>query len=162
MRTAGERRLRDGVTVAVHRNAGLRKVCGCPRRGWAKCPHPWHFNFSWRGTAYRFSLKQYAGKEVTAKSEAERLAQNLRDQIRTGIFRVSASPTGNIVTSFNPLYPLPWLISMLPFALVIPVVDLGPYLAARPGACAAAAAELGRALQDVRLRKMISRRSSNI
>ena len=96
MRTAGERRLRDGVTVAVHRNAGLRKVCGCPRRGWAKCPHPWHFNFSWRGTAYRFSLKQYAGKEVTAKSEAERLAQNLRDQIRTGIFRVSASPTGNI------------------------------------------------------------------
>src|SRR5213594_4471451 len=32
---------------------------------------------------------------------------------------------------------------------MIPVVDLGPYLAARPGAFAATAAELGRALQDV-------------
>jgi isopenicillin N synthase-like dioxygenase len=32
---------------------------------------------------------------------------------------------------------------------VIPVLDLGPYLAARPGALATTAAELGRALQDV-------------
>jgi hypothetical protein len=32
---------------------------------------------------------------------------------------------------------------------MIPVIDLGPYLAARPHAAAATAAELGRALQDV-------------
>ena len=32
---------------------------------------------------------------------------------------------------------------------MIPVIDLGPYLAARPGADAAAAAEIGRALTDV-------------
>lgn len=32
---------------------------------------------------------------------------------------------------------------------MIPVIDVGPYLAARPGALAATAAELGRALQDV-------------
>jgi isopenicillin N synthase-like dioxygenase len=32
---------------------------------------------------------------------------------------------------------------------MIPVIDLGPYRAGRPGAAAAAAAELGRALQDV-------------
>ena len=32
---------------------------------------------------------------------------------------------------------------------MIPVIDLGPYLAARPGASAATAAELGHALQDV-------------
>ncbi len=32
---------------------------------------------------------------------------------------------------------------------MIPVIDLGPYLAGRPGASAAAAAELGRALEDV-------------
>jgi len=38
---------------------------------------------------------------------------------------------------------------VLPSGIVIPVVDLGPYLAGRPGAAAATAAELGRALQDV-------------
>jgi len=32
---------------------------------------------------------------------------------------------------------------------MIPVIDLGPYLAARPHASVATAAELGRALQDV-------------
>jgi isopenicillin N synthase-like dioxygenase len=32
---------------------------------------------------------------------------------------------------------------------MIPVIDLGPYLAARPGADAAAAAEIGRALTHV-------------
>jgi isopenicillin N synthase-like dioxygenase len=32
---------------------------------------------------------------------------------------------------------------------MIPVIDLGPYLAPRPHAAAAGAAELGRALQDV-------------
>jgi isopenicillin N synthase-like dioxygenase len=32
---------------------------------------------------------------------------------------------------------------------MIPVIDLGPYLAARPHAAATTAAELGRALQDV-------------
>jgi len=82
-----ERRLRDGVTVALHRNAGLRKVCGCPRRGWAKCPHPWHFNFSWHGAAYRFSLSRYTGKEITGKTEAERFAEEIRREIRAGTFR---------------------------------------------------------------------------
>jgi len=38
---------------------------------------------------------------------------------------------------------------MLSSGIMIPVVDLGPYLAARPGAFAATAAELERALQDV-------------
>ena len=33
--------------------------------------------------------------------------------------------------------------------LMIPVIDLGPFLAARPGADATAAAEIGRALTDV-------------
>jgi len=32
---------------------------------------------------------------------------------------------------------------------MIPVIDLGPYLAARPGASTATAAELDRALRDV-------------
>jgi hypothetical protein len=84
---ASERRLREGVTVAVHRNAGLRKVCNCQRRGWAKCPHPWHFNYTWRGAAYRFSLNRYAGKEITGKTEAETLAEGIRREIRAGTFR---------------------------------------------------------------------------
>src|SRR5436190_13121079 len=95
-----ERRLRDGVTVALHRNAGLRKVCGCPRRGWAKCPHPWHFSFSWRGAAYRFSLSRYAGKEITGKTAAETLAEEIRCEIRAGTFRSpsSAATTNESVT----------------------------------------------------------------
>jgi len=32
---------------------------------------------------------------------------------------------------------------------MIPVIDLGPYLAGRPGAFGATARELGRALEDV-------------
>ena len=38
---------------------------------------------------------------------------------------------------------------MLPSDIVIPVIDLGPYLAGRPAAAAATAVEVGRALQDV-------------
>jgi len=38
---------------------------------------------------------------------------------------------------------------MLPSDAVIPVLDIGPYLAARPGASTATAAELRRALQDI-------------
>jgi len=38
---------------------------------------------------------------------------------------------------------------VLPSGIVIPVIDLGPYLVGRPAAAAATAVELGRALQDV-------------
>lgn len=41
------RTLNSGRTVAVHDNKGLRKRCGCPRRTWLRCPHPWHFAFKW-------------------------------------------------------------------------------------------------------------------
>ena len=45
-----------------HQNRGLRKVCGCSRRTWAKCPHSWHFNFKPKGgPAYRFSIDAEAG-----------------------------------------------------------------------------------------------------
>jgi hypothetical protein len=43
--------------MMTRRNNGLRKLCGCTRRNWSKCPHPWHFNFKLRGgKAWRFSL----------------------------------------------------------------------------------------------------------
>src|SRR4051794_40987918 len=94
----GERRLRDGGTVAVHRNAGLRKVCRCSRRTWAKCPHPWHFNFTWRSTPFRFSLDRYEGRPVVSKTDAESLAQRVRDAIRAGTFR-GVSPGITSITS---------------------------------------------------------------
>ena len=50
-RPKDERRHR---TMRRHNNDGLRKRCDCPRRGWAKCPHPWHFNFTWSGEYFRF------------------------------------------------------------------------------------------------------------
>lgn len=92
MTKRGERRSRDGATIEVHRNAGLRKNCGCPRRGWPKCPHQWHFNFSWSGTAYRFSLARYAGREIASKTEAETLADRIRTEIRAGTFRPLPNP----------------------------------------------------------------------
>ena len=84
--TAPQGRVRNGVTVPVHRNAGLRKICGCPRRAWVKCQHAWHFNFCWKGTPYRFSLSRYAGKEIVSKVDAETLADEIRGKIRAGTF----------------------------------------------------------------------------
>jgi integrase len=92
MTQARQRRRGDGATVPVHRNSGLRKICSCPRRSWPKCPHPWHFNFCWRGTPYRFSLGRYAGREITGKTEAETLADNIRGEIRAGIFTLQPAP----------------------------------------------------------------------
>ena len=71
-----------------HSNQGLRKVCGCPRRTWAKCRHAWHFNFKMPhgGTSYRFSLDTHLGRHVDSKTEAEHLAAELRTAIRAGRF----------------------------------------------------------------------------
>ena len=77
-----------------HDNHGLPKVCGCARRAWAKCPHPWHFNFKWNGTPYRFSLDRELGQPIRGKTEAQTAADNLRIAIRAGTFRQQpAQPT---------------------------------------------------------------------
>ena len=74
--------------MARHTNRGLRKVCGCPRRTWAKCPHSWHFNFKPKGgPAVRFSVDTEAGKHIAAKADAENLAHDWRNEIRDGTFR---------------------------------------------------------------------------
>ncbi|HEX6465385.1 MAG TPA: site-specific integrase [Vicinamibacterales bacterium] len=88
MNTRGTRRLRDGREVDVGRNDGLRKVCGCGRHKWPKCPHPWHFNFQWEGQHYRFSLDRHLGKKVT-KNVAEVEAERLRTAIRAGEFQAA-------------------------------------------------------------------------
>jgi hypothetical protein len=84
-----ERRLPNGRTVAVHRNDGLRKICERPRRVWAKCRHPRHFSFKWKGRSYRFSLDRHASKHVETKTEAESLADDLRTRIRAGAFKAA-------------------------------------------------------------------------
>ena len=73
--------------MTKQRNRGLRKRCECPRKNWAKCSHPWHFNFKWKGEHYRFSLDREVGHPVTSKTEAEKEADRLRTAIREGVFR---------------------------------------------------------------------------
>lgn len=69
-----------------HTNHGLRKVCRCSRRTWAKCEHPWHFSFKHAGTHYRFSLDRHLGKHIDNKSDAETEAEGIRIAIRKGRF----------------------------------------------------------------------------
>lgn len=71
-----------------HRNDGLRKVCGCSRRAWPKCPHPWHFNFKWNGVSHRFSLDKHVGRRLKSKAEARKEADRLRTEIRDGVVGV--------------------------------------------------------------------------
>ena len=68
-----------------HRNDGLRKVCDCARRNWAKCPHPWHVNFQHNGTAIRKSLDKLAGKRITSKTDAEDAWEQIKIQLKTSI-----------------------------------------------------------------------------
>src|SRR5450830_1733928 len=77
----GERRLADGRTVTVNQNGGLRKICGCARSKWAKCVHPWHFSFKWRGKDHRGSLDRYMGQHIDSKTEAEASADRIRAEI---------------------------------------------------------------------------------
>ena len=71
-----------------HHNNGLRKVCGCARRTWAKCPHAWYFNYKPRGgQAYRFSLDKHTGRHVDSKS-----ARALFSTYLVAVVNGSASP----------------------------------------------------------------------
>ena len=70
-----------------HQNSGLKKRCGCPRRQWSKCAHPWHFGFAYNGKEHRWSLNKVANKPAgywMSKSEAEAVRDQLRAQIREG------------------------------------------------------------------------------
>lgn len=89
MQRRGTRRLRDGREVDIGRNEGVRKVCRCARRTWARCPHSWYFNYQWGGDLHRFSLDRYVGRTLTP-SEAEVEAERLRTAIRAGEFEPGA------------------------------------------------------------------------
>lgn len=69
------------------RNGGLRKVCGCPRRTWAKCDHGWRMNFKWKDVHHRYALDRIVGKPIRSKTEADTEADRIRTEIRAGTFR---------------------------------------------------------------------------
>jgi integrase len=75
-------------------NDGLRKRCGCPRRVWAKCEHPWHLNFTWQGVPHRYSLDKLLKREVRSKTEAVAEAERIRNAIKAGTFQPSTAGTG--------------------------------------------------------------------
>ena len=55
--------------MSRHRHNGIRKICHCPRRSWAKCPHSWHFNFKLPGgPGIRFAVDTEVGKHIEAKA----------------------------------------------------------------------------------------------
>ena len=70
-----------------HRNDGLRKRCGCPRKQWPKCPHAWHLNFQWDGRHYRVSLGRHARAAPHSKTDARKEADRVRSAIRDGTYR---------------------------------------------------------------------------
>jgi integrase len=67
-------------------NNGLRKICGCPRRGWAKCSHAWHFSFMWKGAPYRFSLDKQLERHMDSRTAAATEAERIRIEIKEGRF----------------------------------------------------------------------------
>ncbi len=94
------------------RNDGLRKLCDCSRRSWAKCEHAWYFNFKWAGEYYRFSLNRVVGRvvkdaagkwkrdwatlgdRIDSKTAAESERDRLRAAIRAGTLQ--AAPAAKV------------------------------------------------------------------
>jgi len=95
MKPIGRRRLPDGRSVPIHHNDGLRKICGCPRRVWARCPHAWHLAFRWKGKSYRFSLNRQTDTPIAGKIDAEKVADHIRSEIRAGRFGKPTDPPAN-------------------------------------------------------------------
>jgi integrase len=98
-----------------HVNDGLRKRCGCGRKQWARCRHPWHFAFFKKRCAcegdgntcehhqqnrVRVSLHKLAEKPTSysmPKTEAEAWADKLRAQIREGTFGMPEPATTSTI-----------------------------------------------------------------
>ena len=66
---------------------GLTKRCGCRKREWSRCRHPWHFACQWKGRRYRVSLDAYVGRPLRGKTEAETEVDRLQAAIRSGTYR---------------------------------------------------------------------------
>jgi integrase len=87
-----------------HHNGGVRKICGCPRRSWPKCAHPWHFSFKWKDTHHRFSLDKHLDRQLDSKSDAEDAAATIRMAIKAGTFGQATPRADMTVRQFFDLY----------------------------------------------------------
>ncbi len=56
---------------------GIKKRCDCPKKQWAKCRHPWWFNFHHGGREHRYSLDTIAHSRTSASSPPERVVERL-------------------------------------------------------------------------------------
>ena len=73
-----------------HRN-GVKKRCRCGPRAWPKCAHEWQLDYKPRGgVRYRFSLDAELGRHIDSKTEAEKLATDIRAAINAGTFERAA------------------------------------------------------------------------
>jgi integrase len=80
-----------------HRNDGLLKRCGCARKRWSECPHPWHFTHGHNGRGYFFNLNRRAGLprgKTLSKSEAIQWRNHFRTEIQAGRFDAPEEPSG--------------------------------------------------------------------
>lgn len=75
---------------------GVKKRCGCRRKRWSTCPHPWHFNFYHGGVEHRLSLDHVARarseRPPRTKHDATTWRDRLRAEIRAGTFRDREEP----------------------------------------------------------------------
>jgi hypothetical protein len=73
-------------TDAKRTHDGVKKRCGCSKRQWPKCSHPWWFSFFYRGTEHRYSLDKIASARnepaPTSKADAIEWRDRLRNEIR--------------------------------------------------------------------------------
>ena len=83
------------------RNDGIRKQCGCARKNWPKCRHPWHFNY--RRAARSTTASASAARSVAridGKTEAEAEAERIWTEIRSGTFQsVGSAPHGTPISA---------------------------------------------------------------
>jgi integrase len=61
-------------------------VCGCSRRRWSTCAHPWYFSYQWQGRHHRFCLDKKLGRPIEGRTAAEHEAERIRIAIRSGTF----------------------------------------------------------------------------
>ena len=83
----GQKALRERKHHARDRGSEVRKFCTCPPRRRAKCPHAWYFDFTPRGgERVRFSLDVEYERHIEGKTEADALAEDIRQKILDGTF----------------------------------------------------------------------------
>jgi integrase len=69
------------------RQDGLRKICGCSLRQWARCEHTWYFSHKPKGKPrVRISIDRHKGEHVASLDDAKTIAAELRSAIASGTY----------------------------------------------------------------------------